>query len=214
MNDADAVGDFLGDAELVRREKHRHAALRTLFQRVLHDARVVRIEAHHRLVDHEHLGVVQQRGRDRDALPRAVREAVDGLAQIRFEIETRDQFLRGLGETRLLHAKHLPREAQHFPRRELVVEERKIRHVGETATRFEGLRLNVETRDARRARGGFHQAREQFDGRGFACGVGAEDGEEFPLGHDEADVVDGREVAEFFNKVEQLDHGWRLKPNS
>ena len=91
MNDADAIRHFLGDAELMRGEEDRHALERAFLENILHHARVMRIEPDHRLVDHEHLRVVQQRGHDRHALSGAVRQALDGFAQIRFEIETLDQ---------------------------------------------------------------------------------------------------------------------------
>src|SRR5262245_7535563 len=49
MNDANAVGHFLRNAELVGGKEDGHAGARTLLEHVLHDARVVWIEAHHRL---------------------------------------------------------------------------------------------------------------------------------------------------------------------
>ena len=74
MNDRDAIRHLLRDAELMRGKKDRHAGLRARLELLLHDARVHRIEADHRLVDDEHARIVQQRGRDHEPLPRAVRE--------------------------------------------------------------------------------------------------------------------------------------------
>jgi len=77
VDDADAVGHFLGHAQLMSRDEHGHARARAFLQNIFHNARVLRVEADHRLVYHEHLRVVQQRGYDGDALACAVRKAFE-----------------------------------------------------------------------------------------------------------------------------------------
>src|SRR5436305_1274381 len=59
MNDADAVGDFFRDAQLVRGEEDRHAGLGAGAELLLDDAGVGRIEADHRFINHEHLWIVK-----------------------------------------------------------------------------------------------------------------------------------------------------------
>ena len=92
VDDADAVGHFLGDAQLMRGDQHGHARERAFLEHVLDDARVLRVEADHRLVNHEHLRVVQQRGDDGDALARAVRKAFQREIHKFGEMEPRNQF--------------------------------------------------------------------------------------------------------------------------
>ena len=55
VDDADAVGHFLGDAELVGGKEEGHAGVGAFAELLLHDARVHRVEADHRLVDDEDL---------------------------------------------------------------------------------------------------------------------------------------------------------------
>ena len=92
-------------------------------------------------------------------------------------------------------------------RRELVVEKWKIRHVGEAPARFERLRLHVKPADARGAGGRLHQAGENFQRGGFAGGVGSEHGKKFPARNGQRHVVDRDEVAEFFDEMDEFDHG-------
>ena len=144
MNDADAIGHLLRDAQLMGRDKDRHALVRFFFEQVLQHAGVMRIESDHRFVHHENFRLVQQRGGDGHALARAVRESFDLFSQIGLEIEPFDQFVGAGPDTRLLHLKKLPGEAKEFPRGQLVVEEREVGHVGQPAAGFEGLVLHVE----------------------------------------------------------------------
>ncbi len=65
-----AVGHFLRHAQLMRGNEDGHAGQRAFLENIFHHARVLRIEADHRLVNHEHFRFVQQRGDDGDALAR------------------------------------------------------------------------------------------------------------------------------------------------
>ena len=112
---------------------------------------------------------------------------------------------------RVGHLEQLAGEAEKFPRGQLVVEKRKIGHVGDAAARFERLRLHVKTADPRAAGGRFHQAGENFQRGGFAGGVRAEHGEKFAARNGQRHVVDRDEVAEFFDEMDEFDHGVRFK---
>ena len=179
-------------------------AERAFLQHVLHHARVLRVEADHRLVNHEHLRIVQQRGDDGDALPRAVRQAFERAVGEFFEVKARDQFVRVFFDARGVEPEHLAGETEKFPRRQLVVKKRKIRNVSQPPARFQRLRLHVETADPRVAGRGFDQAGEKFHHRRLAGGVGAEQGEKLAALDLERHVVDGHEVAEFFDKLDRV----------
>ena len=209
MDDADAVRHFLGHAELVGGEKDRHPLQGALLEDVLHHARVMRIEAHHWLVDHKHLGIVQQRGGDGDPLAGAVGEAFHGLAQIRFEVEARDELARGGFDVLLRHAEQLPDETEEFPGRELFVEEREVGHVGEAAAHLQGLGLHIMAGHQDATGRGFDQAGDHLDRGGLAGGVGAQHGKELPALHREGHVVDGGEVAKALREIDEFDHGKR-----
>ena len=61
MNNADTVRHFFGDAELMGRKKNRHAGARTLFQNILDDAAMLRVQADHGFINDEDLRLVEQR---------------------------------------------------------------------------------------------------------------------------------------------------------
>ena len=169
MNDPDAIGHLFRDAELMGGEKYSHSLQRAFLQRVLHHAGVMRIEADHRLVDDEDFGIVEQRGNDRDALAGAVGQAFDGFAEVGFEIEAPDQLLGFRFQGCVIHAKHLAREPDEFPRCELVVEEGKIGDVGETPADFQRMGLHVVAGDNGVAGGWLDEAGEDLDRAILLC---------------------------------------------
>ena len=69
----------------------------------------------------------------------------------------------------------------------------------------------ITTEHADGSLGGFDQIHANFNGGGFACGIGAEHSEEFAGVHREAQVIHGGEVAELFYEIFQFDHGLRRR---
>ena len=90
-------------------------AQRAFLEHVLHDARVLRVEADHRFVNHEHFRIVQQRGHDGHALARAVRKAFQREIGEVGQMKPRNQFLRVGFNLRVGHLKQLADEAEKFP---------------------------------------------------------------------------------------------------
>src|SRR5471030_3340782 len=70
-DDADALGEALGDLEDVRREHHGAAALHALDEDVLHGARGRRVEPGERLVEYHHRRIVDQGAGERELLAHA-----------------------------------------------------------------------------------------------------------------------------------------------
>jgi hypothetical protein len=62
VDDADAVGQFLGDAQRVGGEEDGGAVARAFFQRVFDDAGVTRVKADHRFVDDDDFGLMEEGG--------------------------------------------------------------------------------------------------------------------------------------------------------
>ena len=151
MHNADAISHLLSDAELVGGDEHRHASIGLLAQDVLEHSGVLRVEPDHRLIEHDDLRRVHQRGDDGHALLGAVRQALDRLGQKLPEIKPLGQS-PGLGLHRgVLHAEQLTVEAEKLGRRQLVVKERKVRHVGQAAAGLERVRAGVEPANPHRA---------------------------------------------------------------
>src|SRR2546422_10049182 len=79
-------------------------------------------------------------------------------------------------------------------------------HVGQTASRFEGVCLQIEPGHARRTGRGLDQTGDDPDSRGLAGGVRAERGKELAARDSQADVVDRHQIAEALYQIDQLDH--------
>src|SRR5207249_2849515 len=90
---------------------------------------------------------------------------------------------------------------------QLVVQERKIRHVGEERLGFRRLAMHVESADPHLAGTRPEQPGEHADRRGLAGGIRAEEGEKFTARDLEVDVIDGDELAEMFAKSAGGNHG-------
>ena len=80
VEEADAVGDVARERHLVRREHHRHPALRELADHLEHLGDELRVERARHLVEQHQLGLHRERAHDRDALLLAAREPVGIVA--------------------------------------------------------------------------------------------------------------------------------------
>ena len=147
MHDADLVGHFFGNVELVGGKENGHPLFCPFFEDIFDDARVLRVEADHGFVDDEHFGIVHERRHDGDALARTVREAFDRFLHEGFEVEARDEFASDGLDARLAHLENLAGETDEFPGRQLVVEKWKIGDVGQAATGFERVGLDIVASD-------------------------------------------------------------------
>ena len=83
LDDADAIGEPLGDLEDVGGEDHRAAGGDARDQQVLHLPGDGGIEPGQRLVEDDELGVVHQRAGKRHLLPHALGEAFAALMRVR-----------------------------------------------------------------------------------------------------------------------------------
>src|SRR5436189_6285179 len=110
MNNADSVSHFFGDAELMGRKKNRHAGARTLFQNILDDAAMLRVQTDHGFIDNEYLRGVHQRGHNRHALAGAVRKTFQRLVYLGAEVEPFDQRASGRLDVGFTHSEQLADE--------------------------------------------------------------------------------------------------------
>ena len=90
-DDDEVVAEPLDDVELVAGEQHGDAAVGALAQHVDDGLDRHRVESRERLVEHEHLGVVHERGRDLRALLVAEGELLDRLVGALAEAELLEQ---------------------------------------------------------------------------------------------------------------------------
>ena len=110
-----------------------------------------------RLVDHQHLGIVNQRGSEDHALLHPLRVGFAELVGIVAHLEGFDQLFDPLGRSVPIQPVHLHDELEEFPPGELVV---KIRLVGNIAQQLPRLLARgVEAPDPHRSRIGRQQTR-------------------------------------------------------
>ena len=72
MDDPDSIRQFFGNGKLVGGEKYRHSLLRSLLEDVLDDPCVLWIQTYHRLIDHKHLGIMEEGRSNGNALSGAM----------------------------------------------------------------------------------------------------------------------------------------------
>ncbi|MDZ7707481.1 MAG: hypothetical protein U5J97_06220 [Trueperaceae bacterium] len=167
-----AVGGLLGHVDLVGGEQHGAAGLGPLAHQPPHLACGTRIETHHRLVDHQHRRVVQQRSAEGEFLAHAVRVRLDPLVLHLQQPEARQP---RLGPR--LGGRHLAepaQEAQQLPAGQLGVQVRPVGNVAQLRLRGDRIARHVEAGHANVAGGRADQPRDDLDGRGLARAVGAQ----------------------------------------
>ena len=95
---------------------------------------------------------------------------------------------------------------------ELLVEGELLGHVAEVLTRRRGAAGQIDAGHQRLSAARAQQAALHLEGGGLARAVGAEQAEDLPPAHREADVVGGGEIPEPFGEAARLDHRLRGDP--
>ena len=98
--------------------------LRLVAQQVLEQADAARVEADGRLIDDQHLRLVQQRRGEDGALPHAVRVVLRQVVDERVQAEQLDHLVDAARRLGVGHAVHVGDELQELAAGEFLVEER------------------------------------------------------------------------------------------
>ena len=106
VDDDDVLAQVLDQVELVAGEQHRRAGGGDLGEQLGHGAHGDRIETGERLVEHEQVGLVDERGDQLDALLVAVRQGVKAVARPRSARPRRSSHASTLRATSLLVRPH------------------------------------------------------------------------------------------------------------
>ena len=118
----DAVAQRVGLEHVVRRQQHRLAGRDQVGDRRAQLARADRVDADRRLVEEDHLGVVQDPARDVQPLAHAARVALDALLLAALEPDELEQLVDPHALRLARHAVELGEVAQVVERREALVE--------------------------------------------------------------------------------------------
>ena len=144
--DHDARGDLLDLRQDVRGDQHGMRAGERADQ-IAHGDDLMRIEPAGRLVEHQHLRIAEERGRDRHTLAKAARQLAGRQAHDARKIEPLGgRFHRLLlgGAAHSLDARHEMQELGHV---HMVVERRIFRHVADGLAHGERIRHHVVAGD-------------------------------------------------------------------
>ena len=200
---------LLGLVHVVRGDQHRHAALGDdLVDEVPEQPAPARIDAAGGFVEEQQLGLVQQRGGQRDPLPLARREPGGELAQPLREAQAVGEFGDARLQRGVAEPVDGPEEAEVLLDREVGVERELLAHVAEPPLPRLGVAHDVETAEPLHRPGrGRQQPGQHADRRGLARPVRAEEAEHAAARQVEADLVGRDERAETAREVADLDEG-------
>ncbi len=167
---------------------------------------LLRVEAGGRLVENQHVGVVNQRLREADALLVALRQLAALAIRHVGDARALHHGLDALRAVSRRHAFDLRDERQVFHDAHVGIERRRFRQIAGAALGFDRLVEHVEAGDDGFAVRGRHVAGQDPHRRRLTGAVGAEKSEDFAALDAEADVVDGGDAAVAFGEVLDLDH--------
>ena len=167
---------------------------------------LLRVEAGRRLVEDQHFRVVDERLRQADPLPVALRElaavAVGHVVDVGALHHRRD----ALAPLLRRHALDAGDEVEVLAHRHVRVERRRFRQVAGAALGFDRVREDVEPGHRRLAFGRRHVAGQDPHRGGLAGAVRPEEAEDLAPLDTKTDVVHGRDPAVAFGDVLDLDH--------
>ena len=149
-----------------------------------------RADAGQRLVEHEKLGVVNQRAGERRLLLHAAGKALATLAAMRPQAELGEQKLAFFARNSGFDAPQARDEFQVFERIELVIEHRLVGQPGDDALGFDWILARVDAENSdfsriRRQKPGDHAQR-----RGLAGAVGPNERVKFARPNREVETID------------------------
>src|SRR5439155_26283220 len=134
-------------------------------------------------------------------------EQAGAAIQVGFQMSKGHQLLAPPGQGGALQTVETAVELQVLIHGQLVVERKLLRHVANETFDFLGLFRHIEARDARRTAAGLEQTAQHADDRRFAEAVWAKKSKDGSLGHGEADLIAGGEVAEEIAQHLAFNHG-------
>ena len=189
VEDGDAVAETLGFLEPVGGEKDGDAAFAQAVDQLVHLAGCDRIETGGRLVEEDDRRIAEQRACERDALAEPLREAAAGIVRAAGEVDRRQRLPDP--RLRLCELVQPGEELEVLGHGETQVEAGVLGHHRDPLADLDAVRrVEQQTRDAGRARGGGDQGGEHAHGGRLAGAVRAEKAEHLTGGDAEGDIID------------------------
>ena len=193
-----AIGQALGEAELVGGEQDRAARRLALEQQLVQQRLRRRVEPDDGLVEEQQRGGADERARELGLLAHAAREL--GRAEVAAvrEPEALEQRVDALGQLAAAEPVGHADELEVLAHGEVVVEQRVVGHERQPRAGVLGLGLamRVEALDAHLARRGLEQAGQRAHRGRLAAAVGADERDALPGGDRQREVAQRLERAE------------------
>ena len=192
----DPVGELVGLVEVLRGEEDGDAAGDEIADHLPHRVTAARVQARGRLVEEDQLRVAHERHRQVEPAAHAAGvgggRPVGGVAEVE-AVEQLGGAPAARGAAEVVQVGH---QDQVLAPGEQVVDGRELPGHADRGAHAVGVGGDVVAGDGQLAGVGADQRREDLDHRGLAGAVGAEQGEDRPLGDVEVDVVEHEVVAE------------------
>ena len=157
-------------------DHHERVLVADLRDERVEDVHRVRVEARVRLVEEDHLGLVQQRAGDREPLEHAARERAHQVEPAVVELDGREQLVDAV--LRVVDAVQVGEELEVLLGGEVGVEQRVVADEADALAQLDRVLDHVEADDLRRALRGAGERREHLEQRRLAGAVRAEDRQE------------------------------------
>jgi len=186
--DGDATAQGFGVGQHVRTEEHRAAAIAQAQDERAHVAAAERIEPRHRLVEKEHLGIVQQRLREADALEHPLRELAQRQPALGGDADAVERGRDAAPPIGGVHPEQPAVVVEQLLGGQVIVEVGIFRQVADAAA--DGDVADGASEDLCFAAGGKHQLHQQLQRRRLAGAVGTEKAEDLARLDFEAQTIE------------------------
>ena len=164
-----------------------------------------RVHARGRLVQQEHVGLVQDGDRQGEPLLEPQGELSRRRVQVRAQAEAFREFVDPGACPVSGKVEDLGMEIEVLPDRQLAVEREGLRHVADPIAGGQVVGVHGLAEELRLALGGGEKAGEHLHRGGLAAAIRAEESEDLAAADGEAHAIDGGEAAEALREVRGLD---------
>ena len=164
-----------------------------------------RVHARGRLVQQEHIGLVQDGDRQGEPLLEPQWELLRRCVEVRAQAEAVHQFIDPGASPVSGQVEDLGVEIEVLPHRQLAVKREGLRHVADPIAGGQVVGVHGLAEELRLAFGGGKQAGEHLHRGGLAAAIRAEEAEDLAAADGEAHAIDGGEAAEALGEVRGLD---------
>ena len=207
LDDADLVADVGQLGQDMAGNHDRLAHLAELLEQAADLDPRARVQAAGRLVEDQHLGVVQEHAGQAQPLRHAAGKAGDeGLALVA-QVDQVEHLVADLLPPRTLDAVGRGEKLQVLDDLHVVIDAEEVGHVADDPPDFLGMRVDRVAADARLAPGRLQERGQDPHRRRLAGTVGADVAEEVALAEFQGQVLQGVQFAVDFGQVLGFDHG-------